>query len=92
MTRSDSHRKGVAVLFSDKLLALRKRAGLTQLELAMRADVGLATVKDLEGGRRSPGLQMTMKLAAALGTTLAAFEGCTFSPAVERKPPKKRKK
>jgi transcriptional regulator with XRE-family HTH domain len=55
------------MLFSERLAELRAAAKLSQTELAARARVGLATVKDYDGGRRSPSLELAQRLAKALG-------------------------
>jgi hypothetical protein len=49
--------------------------------LTARTGPGLPTVKDDEGGRRSPSLENAPKLAAALGADCAAFNGCEFTHA-----------
>ena len=47
----------------------------------------MATLKDYEGGRRSPSLEIAQKLAAALGVGCEAFNGCEFRHA-EQSPAK----
>jgi transcriptional regulator with XRE-family HTH domain len=69
------------MLFSERLAELRAAAKLSQTELAARAMVVLATVKDYEGGRRSPSLELAQRLAGALGVTMVAFDGCRFTNA-----------
>ncbi|MGW6422826.1 helix-turn-helix domain-containing protein [Nocardia sp. NPDC055053] len=56
-------------LLSDR----RRRLGLTQLDLADLADVGVSSVHNLESGRRSPTLDVTLKVLDALGLTLACL-------------------
>ena len=51
----------------EKLHDLRKRAPLTQKELAQRARVGIATIKNIEQGRADPRPSTIRALAAALG-------------------------
>lgn len=50
----------------------RKRAGLTQAELAERSGVAQSTISAYESGRRDPGLRIMTKLldAAGFGLTL----------------------
>src|SRR5688572_24526901 len=56
--------------FHGLLRARRLAAGLTQAELAMRAGVGVRTVRDLERGRASRPQRTTVELlATALGLT-----------------------
>ena len=54
------------------LRALRVNAGLTQIELAERAGVGLTTIVRLEAGRgKRPYPGTRRKIATALGVTIA---------------------
>jgi putative transcriptional regulator len=57
--------------FADRLKAARERAGLTQAALAEAAGMPVATVYQIEQGRRvKVWLETARKLAAALGVTL----------------------
>ena len=50
-----------------KLLASRRRArGMTQPELAEKAQVAISTIRALEGAKSSPSFNMIEKLVAAL--------------------------
>src|SRR3954453_1922915 len=61
--------------FDAVLRSPRLRAKLTQQELAMRAAVGVRTVRDLERGRASRPQRTTVELlAAALGLAAADRE------------------
>jgi transcriptional regulator with XRE-family HTH domain len=51
----------------ERLVDLRKRAGLTQEQLAVRAGVASATVRRIEGDDIDPRLSTIRKLAAVLG-------------------------
>src|SRR5262245_48894687 len=84
--------EGEAMLFSERLKALRGKADLSQSQLADRAEIGLPTLKDYEGGRRVPSLEIAQRLAASLGVTCQAFDGCTFTRAerATAAPPPKR--
>ncbi|HMS88906.1 MAG TPA: helix-turn-helix domain-containing protein [Acidimicrobiales bacterium] len=55
---------------SDVLRAARKRAGLSQAELARRAGVVQPVISAYETGRREPGLSMLTKLVRATGHDL----------------------
>ena len=57
--------------FSERLRALRKKAGLTQEELAGLIDVSIMTVRRWEWGERNPRLDENRRLAAALHVTEA---------------------
>ena len=62
---------------------LRRAARLSQEALARKADVGTDAVRHWEKGRRTPGLNMAVKLADALA--------CSLDELVGRTPPKKRR-
>ena len=72
--------------FGEKLKELRNAAGLTLAALASSAQIGLQTVKDYEGNRRVPSLEVAQSLAEALGVSCQAFDGCEFRHASQRKP------
>lgn len=74
------------MLFGDRLKLLRLRAALTQPELARRAGVGLPSIKDWEAGRRSPSLEIAIRLAAALNVSIVAFSDCQFVTGYGAKP------
>ena len=48
----------------------RKRAGLTQLELANTADIGKSAVFDIEKGKTSVRLDTLLKICGALNLSL----------------------
>lgn len=52
---------------------LRERAGLSQEELAVRAQVSRATVQNIERDRTDPRRAVLRRLAEALGTDVAAL-------------------
>jgi y4mF family transcriptional regulator len=52
---------------STKIRELRKAAGLSQEELAMRAGVGLRFIRELEQGRRNPSLGKIDQVLALFG-------------------------
>lgn len=62
------------------LAAARKRAGLTQQELADRLGVARSTINMYELGNREPKDEMVEKLAEALGTTPAEITGWSAIP------------
>ena len=45
----------------------RKRLGVSQQDLAEFAEIGIATVKDIERGKGNPSLQTLQKILAVLG-------------------------
>src|SRR4051794_9612376 len=70
---ADQRRSGFDVV----LRGLRRRAEMTQEELAARARIGVRTVRDLERGRASRPQRTTVELlAAALG--LSGAERAAF--------------
>ena len=50
-----------------RLRQLRQDAGLSQVELAERADSSQPEISDWERGRRRPGVTNLLRLARALG-------------------------
>jgi transcriptional regulator with XRE-family HTH domain len=62
--------------FKDRLREKRVQAGLTQVELAKKAEVSDRTIQNYELGTRKPkSLDIVEKLAAALGTTAPELLG-----------------
>ena len=59
-------------MIGPRLVQLRESAGLTQRALAVRADVTVNTVSELERGvNDNPELKTLLALAAALGVPVA---------------------
>lgn len=59
--------------FRDALRMYRKKAGLSQTELAKALGVGRSTVCMYESGDREPGFDMLGKIAAVLGVPASAL-------------------
>ena len=59
----------VVRLFGSRLREVRVSRGMTQAQLAERAEVSEAYVGRLERGRAAPGVDLVARLAVALGTT-----------------------
>ena len=53
-------------LFGDEVVRLRRRLGISQEELAFRAEVHRTYISQLERGLKSPTLSVILKLAHAL--------------------------
>jgi y4mF family transcriptional regulator len=51
----------------------RRTLGLTQVELADLADVGVSSVRTLEAGQTSPTLAISLRILDALGLTLVSM-------------------
>jgi DNA-binding XRE family transcriptional regulator len=68
--------------FAGRLKELRERAGLTQPELAQRADMNRFGIAKLEQGVTKPTWETVLTLAKVLGVSCEAF---THPPA-DRKP------
>lgn len=75
--------------FAVNLKRLRLAAGLSQAELAESSGVPRGYIADLEQGRREPGWEVALKLAAALGVSLDEFRADV--PAVTQKRGRPRK-
>jgi y4mF family transcriptional regulator len=54
----------------NKLKQRREELGITQVDLASLAGVGLRTVKEIEGGKSNPTVETLYKLAEVLGMEL----------------------
>lgn len=52
---------------AEEIKKRRKSLAITQLDLAEMADVGLATVKDIERGKGNPSLSTLGKILDVLG-------------------------
>jgi transcriptional regulator with XRE-family HTH domain len=61
--------------FGQKLKAAREAAELTQEELARRSGIYVYGIAKFERGVREPTWPTVLKLAKALGVSVAAFEG-----------------
>jgi transcriptional regulator with XRE-family HTH domain len=59
--------------FADRLREVRLALGLTQAEVARRAEVTVNYVGRLEAAGAAPGIDLLDRLAAALGTTAAGL-------------------
>jgi predicted nucleotidyltransferase/DNA-binding XRE family transcriptional regulator len=55
---------------SELLLEARRRSGMTQAQLAQRADTTQSVISAYEGGRRQPSLPALLRLIAATGHSL----------------------
>lgn len=72
-----------------RLRELRAAAGLTQEELAGRAGVSLAAVRNYEQGKREPSWRAFLDLCKALGAEPMSFDGCAAGEVPPRVPPGK---
>ncbi len=67
--------------FGKNLLRTRKRLGISQEELAVRASLHRTEIGLLERGERLPRIDTAIKLAGALGLPLASLvEGIDWRP------------
>ena len=65
------------ISFGDKLLSLRLKAGLSQLELAERAGMSVHGMAHLEAGHRQrPFWSTVVRLSRALGVPTDTFAEC----------------
>ncbi len=55
----------------EKIKKLRREAGLTQEQLAVKARLDLTTVNEIEAGNRNPSLKTLRKIALALRTPIS---------------------
>ena len=64
--------------FGVRLFQLRSEAGMTQAELAEKANLSIDSISRIERGERAPSFESLERIAAALGTDpvqLLNFEG-----------------
>jgi transcriptional regulator with XRE-family HTH domain len=66
------------MLFKDKLRELRLAAGLTQENLARKAGMMVASLRNHEQGQRSPSWLAVVKLAKALEVSTDVFAECAL--------------
>ena len=59
--------------FATRLKDLRKEKSLTREELATKSGMSHGAVRDYEQGRRKPSLENAIRLADALGVSVAEF-------------------
>jgi XRE family transcriptional regulator, regulator of sulfur utilization len=72
---------GIADRFGENLARCRKRAGMSQEELGVRASLHRTEISLLERGTRLPRIDTAIKLAGALELPLSELiEGIDWSP------------
>lgn len=70
MKRSNEH---LIVAFADALREARLAAGMTQEDLAERADVSVRFISFLETGKRQPSLNAIAAVSAGLGMSMSSL-------------------
>lgn len=70
-----------ASVFGQRVLAARQRQGLSQRALAARAGLAPSSVSKIENARVSPTYDVMLRIAAALGTDIAALLGAEAAAA-----------
>ncbi len=71
MAKREIQHDPIVQRFGSRLREVRASRGMTQAELAEKAEVSPAYVGRLERGGAAPGIDLVARLAAALGTTPA---------------------
>ena len=64
--------------FSSRLKEARKKAGMTQDQLASKCEVATITIRQYESGKREPKYETLSKIAAALGIPASSLLGIGF--------------
>lgn len=80
--------------FGERLKSLREVAGVTQYALAKRSGVTAQAISKIEQGDRDPSWSTVVKLAHALGISVADFDVADEGeppPPAKKPPPKKPK-
>ena len=67
-------------MLQENIYALRRKAGLSQEQLAERLEVTRQTISKWEGGHSAPDLEKLQAMAAVFGVTLDELTG-TEAPA-----------
>lgn len=70
MKRSNEH---LVIAFADALREARQAAGMTQEDLAERADVSVRFISFLETGKRQPSLSAIAAVSAGLGVPMSSL-------------------
>lgn len=70
MKRSNEHLIGA---FADALREARQAAGMTQEDLAERADMSVRFISFLETGKRQPSLSAIAAVSAGLGVSMSVL-------------------
>jgi transcriptional regulator with XRE-family HTH domain len=70
-SRRAKKRAEVVRLFAERLRELRRSQGITQAELARRAEVSVTHLSELENAEIAPGIDLVDRLARALGASVA---------------------
>lgn len=71
----------IAKRFAQNLARIRRRKGLSQEALSVRASVHRTEISQLERGLRTPRIDTLVKLAAGLGVTPGALlDGIEWKP------------
>ena len=63
----------LVIAFADTLRNARQAAGMTQEDLAERADVSVRFISFLETGKRQPSLSAIAAVSAGLGVSMSAL-------------------
>lgn len=61
--------------FHERLRMLRKKAGLTQAELAYKLDYGYTAISNYESGRNQPSISDLIRLSDEFGVTIDYLVG-----------------
>lgn len=72
-------------MFAEKLQAARTAAGWSQPQLAERSGINVASIRNLEQGRRQPSWEMVQKLVGALGVPYESLAEEAVKSAVKAK-------
>jgi y4mF family transcriptional regulator len=65
---------GIALMLSTQIKELRKKAGLTQVDLAKRTGVGLRFVRDVEQGKATVRMDKVNQVLALFGYHVEAVK------------------